>query len=413
MGKPAPEPEPNDANTDDGDELAYRNESEINAENTVGHPWDDEMSPERPRRSDRLLGKHPAHTNMPVVDTSLFPPSTSDPASTEVPLANPGHGHTCSSTGDIASYGNKHRCTNVDPMSERQSTGMVDDELHADPNLSPELPFHVMLQNDSEKSTAAAEAVNKRRRMNPSSAELSTSVNPTVPPGSSVLDSANGPDLNEDTSLMDFPLPPSLLRLARLSPSPTPSETASVSTPLPCDLPETSGKQCVHCQSRTSTADRWYNEKGKTGTGLCGACYYYQHTHHRPRPLHLIRRDKQCLNCQSRTSPHWYNIKGKTGKKICKAGYSYEHRNHRPRPLHLIPSPELPSNCGIMQCSNCSSKRNSGRTWNNSNLNVGWKLCRACYQYENRNHKIRPLSLIQRTPRTLRQLKKPTKRPQK
>ncbi|KAJ7137750.1 hypothetical protein C8R44DRAFT_944034 [Mycena epipterygia] len=348
--KPKPAPERATEIVGRGGGLASRDWSlEPDVSNPVGHSRDNELITERPRRSGRLLQKHPnnaieaARTDILVVDNSLFLHSDctiySDHASTDAPRARPEYDHAHNSTlGDMVSCGNKRRRANVVPMPAQ--TPSIDESC-ADLNLFPALPFHATSQGVA--------AVNKRRRMNseaPSSAD-DGGVDPSAAE-SSALDSTTGSNTNEDTYSVGLLLPPSLLRLvARLSPSPTPSETASVSTPLLCHTP-VSGKQCMHCQqSRTSGLNHWYKQKG-TGKIICQTCYCYEHKNHRRRPLRLVKRA----------------------------------RTHSP------------SNSGVKPCSNCTTS--AGTYLTKSKLNSAWRLCTACYLYERRTGRQRPQSLIAR-----------------
>ncbi|KAJ7140254.1 hypothetical protein C8R43DRAFT_1018071 [Mycena crocata] len=188
-----------------------------------------------------------------------------------------------------------------------------------------------------------------------------------------------------------------------LSPPPPPPRPTSprASTPPP-DAPH-----CGNCLSTTSS-DRWRRSKLELETRLCSACSRYERRHHRHRPSALNQRRKMqrfppsaspecCGNCQSTfTTGGWRRSMLEPETRLCKACYHYEHTHNRHRPLKLeqrrkirrFPLSSSP------QCSNCHSTSTSTQ-WSRSVLEPEWRLCSACSVYERSCHRHRPLALAQ------------------
>ncbi|KAJ7140276.1 hypothetical protein C8R43DRAFT_594141 [Mycena crocata] len=105
-----------------------------------------------------------------------------------------------------------------------------------------------------------------------------------------------------------------------------------------------------------------------------------------------------CGNCRSTTSSSdWLRSALEPAWRLCNACYKYERRKHRHRPMTLIQRPtrftagRFPSSTSP-QCSNCQSTSTAGH-WNRSVLEPDKKLCNACSSYERRNRDHRPPAL--------------------
>ncbi|KAJ7140252.1 hypothetical protein C8R43DRAFT_1201330 [Mycena crocata] len=124
-------------------------------------------------------------------------------------------------------------------------------------------------------------------------------------------------------------------------PPPSPRSTSPRASTPPPDAPH-----CGNCLSTTSS-DRWRRSKLELETRLCSACSKYERRHHCHRPSALNQRRKmqrfppsaspeRCGNCQSTfTIGGWRRSMLEPETRLCKACYHYERSYHRHRPLAL------------------------------------------------------------------------------
>ncbi|KAJ7690294.1 hypothetical protein B0H16DRAFT_986017 [Mycena metata] len=98
---------------------------------------------------------------------------------------------------------------------------------------------------------------------------------------------------------------------------------------------------------------------------------------------------QSCGNCGSTMTAGGWTKSKLLPTKICSACYGYERRNLKCRPL---PAARPSSHC----CGNCGTHTSSKNQWADSKLLIGQKLCRPCFEYEKQHSKGRPLSLVQR-----------------
>ncbi|KAJ7633342.1 hypothetical protein DFH06DRAFT_1101154 [Mycena polygramma] len=99
-----------------------------------------------------------------------------------------------------------------------------------------------------------------------------------------------------------------------------------------------------------------------------------------------------CSHCRSTVEPHprWRTSVLEPGRKICKACWMYEWKNRKPRPLVLETKR---SQRGVKKCAHCGVTTSS--LWRFSKLEPGRKLCSKCADYERRHGKVRPPALFQ------------------
>ncbi|KAJ7725098.1 hypothetical protein B0H16DRAFT_1332972, partial [Mycena metata] len=107
---------------------------------------------------------------------------------------------------------------------------------------------------------------------------------------------------------------------------------------------------------------------------------------------------KACINCKSTTTAgRWIGSRLVPGT-VCNACYMYEKRHNRQRPLSLIQHrplsgiPRAPLLPGSNGCSNCATQSTS-RLWSRSVLTSGWVLCTTCSRYERKQKCHRPKRL--------------------
>ncbi|KAJ7727360.1 hypothetical protein B0H16DRAFT_257177 [Mycena metata] len=120
---------------------------------------------------------------------------------------------------------------------------------------------------------------------------------------------------------------------------------------------------------------------------------------------------RQCANphCKTTTAAVWFNNRDTSspGGKLCRACGTYQRKNHKHRPLSLIQkhhnrSPRA-SHCANVHCG-VSLVGDPIRF--DSQLMPGQKLCHACGRYEKKHGQVRPLSVVHpvRTKHGLRDL---------
>lgn len=124
-------------------------------------------------------------------------------------------------------------------------------------------------------------------------------------------------------------------------------------------------------------------EKKKRSFDLCAACYDYQHTHKKNRPMHLVRlelekqeRSKWCHNCGSP------NIRACF---LCMPCYNYKNRTGKHRPKWLRDDEFCCTVCGI-------PKRLTPLDADGATTFRKGK-CRACASYQRYHGKPRPPEL--------------------
>ncbi|KAJ7137744.1 hypothetical protein C8R44DRAFT_336223 [Mycena epipterygia] len=332
-----------------------------------------------PRRSGRLLRKHP--------DDALDSAHTSIPNSGDSTLSSDGFNL---SAFIAALSGRQHGRPHL-PMDLEGGRSTISDgsaPIIFTPT-STFLPSDSNLLSMSQNDTEQAKARNKRRMEGPSSAEFNGLVSSVTPIAAekSALDSTNGRDSNEDINIVDFP-PPSFSRLITL-PS---SDTASVSTPFrPPEFSANAFDSNEVDQSLASSAPQVVLCLPPSRTKGASASTSPLHNRARAAP-------KQCSSCKGSTTRSWHKSKLNTSWTICEACYSYERRRHKLRPASVVERTKMRT---VKKCSNCDTTTSAGDKWRFSVLDPLRKLCQACGLYEDKHHKSRPLSLIQRMSRTL------------
>ncbi|KAJ7140256.1 hypothetical protein C8R43DRAFT_593925 [Mycena crocata] len=261
----------------------------------------------------------------------------------------------------------------------------------------------------------------KRKRNLPSSRPF-----PTTPANIDANTCMEDPDSNDDEECaFMLAAPPSLLHLIRRSPSLSSSHTphvsgsafssrSSLSPPPPsprptsprASTPPSDAPHCGNCLSTTSPGG-WRRSILEPETRLCNACSKYERKHHRHRPSALNQRRKmkrfppsaspRCSNCRSPpTSAHWNRSALELEWRLCDACSRYERRHHRHRPSALNQRRKIQrfSPSASPHCANCQST-SASTYWSRSVLQPEWRLCHACYMYEAKHHRHRPLALAQ------------------
>ncbi|KAJ7607989.1 hypothetical protein DFH06DRAFT_210709 [Mycena polygramma] len=104
--------------------------------------------------------------------------------------------------------------------------------------------------------------------------------------------------------------------------------------------------------------------------------------------------EKTCSHCRSTVTPCWQYSTLTAGCEVCYACYGYENKHYKSRPLEL----EMKrSQRGVKECAHCGVT--SSLSWEYSKLKLGSKLCHPCAQYERTHKKVRPPALFQRSQR--------------
>ncbi|KAJ7607988.1 hypothetical protein DFH06DRAFT_1249105 [Mycena polygramma] len=91
-----------------------------------------------------------------------------------------------------------------------------------------------------------------------------------------------------------------------------------------------------------------------------------------------------CSHCRSTVVPRdgWRPSVLEPGRKICDACYTYEWKHRKPRPLEL----EIKrSQRGVKECAHCGAT--TFARWEFSRVKPGRKLCHPCAQYERTHNK--------------------------
>ncbi|KAJ6468257.1 hypothetical protein C8R45DRAFT_1018058 [Mycena sanguinolenta] len=96
---------------------------------------------------------------------------------------------------------------------------------------------------------------------------------------------------------------------------------------------------------------------------------------------------QSCANCHSTTttSTYWANSPSGNGQKMCFACYQYELKRGKTRPVHLEARRQMRL---FPTCKDCDGTILNGRGHYSKRQNE-WKICGACYRYEKKHNELR------------------------